>query len=687
VIHPSAEPDANETSPDPPRSLWRDRAAPLAQLFTRSWSIGIVLPAMTCLLVAGLLGDVAMRAQQAWQTRQESQQISSNVTALRQLFDAVTNFRLERGAMNFALVASAPVSGSTQAQIAALRMKSRASLKSALAMLGRDETQASAAQTGSIRQHLLALDVLTAQADIALRQPGEARPGALRTRLASASDDLTQSVDGLIYRLANSTRSPDAVVAILLRVAHNVWLVRSTVGNDRFLFTSAVRSGEPLAQEKLRAFGALAEQIKGRWALVQEDIRPLTAAPQFRKAIEGVERDYFADLPAKRQRITDGLAAGTPIAESLAEWRAQSARAQANMVSVMNIALDLADDEAGNASAEAGKDFVLALMLMGVVSGIGTFTVFYVFQKIVHPIRKITGAMLSVANGELNYEVPFESRSDEIGLLARSLRVFRDNAVETQQLHIAKASAEAANRTKSDFLANMSHELRTPLNAILGYSEIIKNAMFGPLSERYRAYSSDIFNSGTHLLNLINEVLDLSKLEAGQFELYEEDVDPAEIVRAAMQLVEPLAEKAKLGLSLALAGSLPHLRADERRLKQVLINLLSNAVKFTPEGGSVRVSVTLETDSLVIEVRDTGIGMSPDQIPKALQAFRQIDSKISRKHVGTGLGLPLAKHLVELHGGMLVFDSKVNFGTTVRVVLPPERTLPREIPSASTATG
>jgi signal transduction histidine kinase len=295
--------------------------------------------------------------------------------------------------------------------------------------------------------------------------------------------------------------------------------------------------------------------------------------------------------------------------------------------------------------------------------------------------------MLSVANGELGYAVPFESRSDEIGLLARSLRVFRDHAVEKQELHIAKASAEAANRTKSDFLANMSHELRTPLNAILGYSEVMKTAMFGPLNERYRSYSTDIFDSGTHLLNLINEILDLSKLEAAQFELYEEDVDPAAIVHSGMQLIEPLAEKGKVRLSLALPNSLPQIRADERRLKQVLINLLSNAVKFTPEGGSVRVRAALESDSLVIEVRDSGIGMSADQIPKALQAFRQIDSKISRKHVGTGLGLPLAKHLVELHGGMLIFDSKLNSGTTVRVVLPPERTLHCEIPNASSVAG
>ena len=357
------------------------------------------------------------------------------------------------------------------------------------------------------------------------------------------------------------------------------------------------------------------------------------------------------------------------------------------MVTVMNTALDIANAEATAGSAAAGRDFAGALLLMGLVSGIGALTVFYVFKKIVEPIKKIAGAMLSVANGEIIHAVPFESRSDEIGSLARALRVFRDNAVEKQQLHIAKVTAEAANRTKSDFLANMSHELRTPLNAILGYSEVIKMGMFGPVSERYRGYGADIFESGTYLLNLINEILDLSKLEAGQFELHEEDVDVAAIIRACMHLIEPQAEKARVKLLTSLDESLPLIRGDERRMKQILINLLSNATKFTPEGGSVRVRTSLEDKRFVIEVSDTGIGMSADQIPKALEAFRQIESQISRKHVGTGLGLPLAKHLVELHGGTLDLESKVDFGTTVRIVLPPERTVARSmlpVPSAGT---
>jgi signal transduction histidine kinase len=253
------------------------------------------------------------------------------------------------------------------------------------------------------------------------------------------------------------------------------------------------------------------------------------------------------------------------------------------------------------------------------------------------------------------------------------LRVFLDNSIEKQRLRIEKDGAEAASRAKSDFLANMSHELRTPLNAIIGFSEVIKTSVFGPVSERYRNYATDIFNSGTHLLGLINEILDLSKLEAGQLTLHEESIDLAQLVEGCMNLVEQLAEQSGIKMSASIDANHPSIRADDRRLRQILINLLSNAVKFTPEGGRIRVSSFAAQGGLAISVSDTGIGMASEDIPRAMTLFGQVDSKISRRHEGTGLGLPLAKHLIELHGGTLTIDSTVGAGTTVTFVLPAER--------------
>lgn len=240
-------------------------------------------------------------------------------------------------------------------------------------------------------------------------------------------------------------------------------------------------------------------------------------------------------------------------------------------------------------------------------------------------------------------------------------------------LAAARIAAEGSNKAKANFLANMSHELRTPLNAILGFSEIIKNAAFGPIARNYQDYAGDIHDSGVHLLSLINEVLDLSKLEAGQFELVEQHVDLAFLAAGGIRLVEPLAQKAEIDLSHSIEDGLSFIRADERRMRQVLINLLANAVKFTPPGGHIGLAMRRTQKGLLIEVSDTGIGIPADKIDLAMEPFSQVEADINRSYQGTGLGLPLAKRLVELHGGTLSLRSQVNSGTVVSIILPPDR--------------
>jgi signal transduction histidine kinase len=272
-----------------------------------------------------------------------------------------------------------------------------------------------------------------------------------------------------------------------------------------------------------------------------------------------------------------------------------------------------------------------------------------------------------------------------MGLLLRTLIAIVVGTIVVHQLRwreaaqaellSARKAAEASTRVKAEFLANMSHELRTPLNAIIGFSEVIKAEMLGPLSARYREYGGYIFGSGNHLLELINEILDLSKLEAGQFELREEHVDLSAAIAAAMRLVEPQAEKSNIRLSKHLENDLPLIRGDNRRIRQVLINLIANAVKFTPEGGRVHVSLRRTNDGLSIRVNDTGVGMLPEDIPKAFEPFRQLKGQVGGKYEGTGLGLPLAKHLVELHGGTLTIASQIDAGTTATIILPPERVI------------
>jgi PAS domain S-box-containing protein len=248
-----------------------------------------------------------------------------------------------------------------------------------------------------------------------------------------------------------------------------------------------------------------------------------------------------------------------------------------------------------------------------------------------------------------------------------------------KDLVAAKLKAEDANRAKSMFLANMSHELRTPLNAVIGFAEIIKNELLGAINEpRYRDYAGDIHSSGKHLLRLINDILDMTKVEAGTYQLREDVCDVAKIVGDAIALVQNLAIQNELTVRVDVPQDIPFLFADERGVRQVLVNFLSNAIKFTPKGGDVAVSARLEPDgALALGVVDTGIGMAPDDIPQALSPFRQLEGSHGRKYEGTGLGLSLIKAMLDLHEGSLHVDSTLGAGTTVTARFPPRRTICR----------
>jgi two-component system cell cycle sensor histidine kinase PleC len=262
-----------------------------------------------------------------------------------------------------------------------------------------------------------------------------------------------------------------------------------------------------------------------------------------------------------------------------------------------------------------------------------------------------------------------ESRGQMKQLTTEMTRLAKENAAHRER-------AEAANAAKSQFLANVSHELRTPLNAILGFSEILRDKLFGPLgTPQYESYVNDIHESGILLLNLINDLLDLSKIEAGKFELREDACDLPEIVESAAHVVSERAAKAGVAIELQLAP-LPLVRADYRKVKQILLNLLSNAVKFTPAGGSIRVVASVGTaGGVTLAVADSGIGIPPHQLQTVLEPFTQVENIMTRTHAGTGLGLPLCKSLIELHGGALAIESEVGGGTVVTIAFPKERSL------------
>jgi signal transduction histidine kinase len=239
----------------------------------------------------------------------------------------------------------------------------------------------------------------------------------------------------------------------------------------------------------------------------------------------------------------------------------------------------------------------------------------------------------------------------------------------------AREQAEAANQAKSSFLAAMSHELRTPLNAIIGFSEMMLREVMGALgNEQYRSYVGDIHASGAHLLQIINDILDLSKAEAGKLTIEEEVFDVRDPIRAVTQLISVRLNQAGLTLAVEIPPDLPLLHADERKTMQMVLNLATNAIKFSSENGEI--AITCRADparGLTITVADSGIGIPEEDLGRVLEAFEQVDNSLSRRHQGTGLGLPLVKAMMELHGGVLELKSTLGVGTEATIVFPPER--------------
>lgn len=321
---------------------------------------------------------------------------------------------------------------------------------------------------------------------------------------------------------------------------------------------------------------------------------------------------------------------------------------------------------------KASTDLVgsTAIMIVLVIM-IAVFMAGALTKRITSLIRGIQ----RIQGGDLSHRMNVRSK-DEMGQLTRSFNSMADSLrVLVDEHDRARQEAEASDRAKTEFLANMSHELRTPLNAILGFSEIIRQETMGPVSPpRYRSYAEDIHHSGEHLLGVINDILDVARIEAGKMELDDEEFEVRAVMDSVLRIFQGRAAEARITLE----SNIPHnglvIRGDQRRIKQVLLNLLSNSVKFTPEGGQVLLSSQVEAgQGLIFRISDNGIGMTPSQISVALTPFGQVDGRLQRKYEGTGLGLPLCKAFVELHGGTLQVESEPDQGTTITVILPPDR--------------
>ncbi|MGH7310792.1 MAG: sensor histidine kinase, partial [Candidatus Rokuibacteriota bacterium] len=306
--------------------------------------------------------------------------------------------------------------------------------------------------------------------------------------------------------------------------------------------------------------------------------------------------------------------------------------------------------------------FVLGAIVLALILG------YAISWSVIGPVQRMNDRLGEIASGDFGQQVQVVNR-DELGTLATNLNRMND---ELGRLY---RELETASRHKSEFLASMSHELRTPLNAIIGFSEVLQERMFGDLNDKQAEYVDDIIASGRHLLALINDILDLSKVEAGHMELDLTRFDLPLALESTLALVRERATRHGLRLEVAMDERVGPVVADERKIRQVLLNLLSNAVKFTPEGGWVAVRTAPVAGAVEIAVSDAGIGIAAEDQAAVFEEFRQVGSDTARKREGTGLGLTLARKFVELHGGRIWVVSEVGRGSTFTFTLP-ERAWP-----------
>lgn len=323
-----------------------------------------------------------------------------------------------------------------------------------------------------------------------------------------------------------------------------------------------------------------------------------------------------------------------------------------------------------------GKLYAFSILTAIVSLLISLYIVSYVLNiSMFRRIREISEIMAKIVQGQREVILP-KARDDELSIIREQLEKVvvyeEDRSRLNEELIIARKEAEVSNVAKAEFLANMSHELRTPLNAIIGFSEILSSDyMARGLEQKYREYAQDIRDSGVHLLNIINDILDLSKIEAGNMILSVEEIAVHDVVGKSVKFIEVMAKDKSITIKNNIPDNLPHLYGDERMVRQILLNILSNAVKFTPIGGNVLINATIETDgTFCITVSDNGIGIGEDYIEKVVSPFIQVDSSYTREQEGTGLGLALVKAFMELHGGKVCLESTLGVGTTIYLIFP-----------------
>jgi len=642
---------------------------------SKSLSVRRTLEAITGAMALVLAVTCAILANGAYDEMRMAGRIVTASGIARDLFMSMQYRRFELGTVSTVLESPRAVDAETWTDIEQMRARSTDTLNRALFGLAKSN-MVSASDRAAIVKERTALDAEQPEIDAALHRP-ELRSAALIARWVPTDRNPFAVEDRVSAELTNEIDRSDAFIAEMMKIKQLAWAAREFAGNDRLLVGAGIASGKGYGNARLEVMTELTGRSDALWGVILEEASVGRVPPALHAAIASANELYFVRLRALRKSVIDSFASGKRPPISGHDWIGASSTAMKSLADVANTAVDLADNRAHEELDAARRNLVVQLGIMLLSLGFGLFATFFISRRIARPMARITESMRLVADGDMACDLPFADRADEIGELSRALAVFRRNALEKSrvedelvQSRIATQSAEAASRVKSEFLAHMSHELRTPLNAIIGFSDMMLQGIFGPVEKKYGEYVGLINKAGLHLLEVISDILDMSKVEAGKFELQLEHLDLAGLIGDCAALMRHSFEERKIVLSTELPAEVPSLTADRRALKKILINLLSNAVKFTPKGGEVLVSVRTSAEFLEIAVRDTGVGIPKAALERLGRPFEQANNNSRVAREGAGLGLALVYGLARLHGGSVRIDSTEHVGTAVTVALP-----------------
>jgi signal transduction histidine kinase len=635
-------------------------------------SLARLLSGITALLVILLVSVFAVFANAAYQHQRAAERVLAIVTAKRDLLNAQESIRLDGGVLDTALQDHVPANLDVMRRIVVSHQR----VIGAFARLRQHEANE---YTSGYPDILHKSDEYVALLPIlieAAKKPMALRPSDIIVYRLHFANRLLNTMVIKSTALSREIATTDVFTNEMVKIIDTIWRTRSDAGIDRHRLMSAILGNDSFTIKDRRRFAELKGHVEAYRTIIQDEVSLPFIPDALKAAIARAEKVYFTDFWKTRRQVIQELGDGKSVQMSGQQWITVSNVGLASLMDISYVALDLAEAHAQAQLTAARSYFYFAIALMLLSSAFACLAGLAVMRRVIRPLRSITRTMRRIADGDLDTDIPYGDRRDEIGQFAATLKMFCDGAAEKILLEkalmhnqLARETAETSNRIKSEFLANMSHELRTPLNAIIGFSDLMQHKIHGPLPERYEEYVTLINESGNHLLNLVSDILDLAKIEAGKFTMDFRTVDMRETVDYCLRLTRRRADETGVQLTCIMADDPILLTADARACKQILLNLLANAVKFA-RGGVVDVAVSQVGDRMRIVVHDDGIGIPPDVLARLGRAFEQASNNPMLAREGTGLGLALVTAMVAQHGGTMHIESRENIGTSVTVELP-----------------